>query len=98
MRRFKAVVVAVAVALVFLLLSNIQSKNTKSPEQIRIEVLEARLDVCAKALEIIADNKVLSGSKSDLRSMSSSYYQFGPYETPSAAEKAWRILKQKIAY
>ena len=85
--------------LVVSIFSSISSQGTKKTrDQIRIEVLEARLDVCAQALEIIADYKVLKGSKSKLRGISSNKYDFGPYETPTAAEMAWNNLRQKIVH
>ena len=91
----KTVVAALlGVVLVFSIFSSISSQGTKkTPDQIRIEVLEARLDVCAKALEIIADNKVLAGSKSALRRMSHSYHLGSEH-----AMNAWISLRHKIAY
>lgn len=92
MRRLKAVVVAVAVTLVFSLLANARAQYTKAEQDRIIKILGARINVCEQALRIMADN-IRPDLKSKLRMMQYPY----PKEFGEIRE-VWHNQKNRLTW
>ena len=92
MRKRAAGILVVAAVLAISLIGYLPSQSSTPEQDLRIQILEARLAVCINALEIFADSKQLSGLKRDIRNMSNPYYN-----APKEVQKAFYDLKWRLS-
>lgn len=91
MQKRTAVIVVIAAMLAICIISYLPSQTPAQQQDLRIQILEARLSACISALEIVIDCKPISGAKRDIRGMHTYY------NAPKEVQKAFYDLKWRLS-